>query len=97
MAVDAYTVMVLWHIITTAELRIHLTLTAATCKGSGMPTIEYNCKDCDHTFNGVVLRGEEGKKVPCPKCRSKAVIQSKPPTSLFNGISSFSTLSKDTN
>ncbi len=62
-----------------------------------MPTAEFKCQVCDHTFNRVVLRGEEDRKAPCPKCQGKAALVSKPPSSLFNGISNFSSLSKDTN
>jgi putative FmdB family regulatory protein len=62
-----------------------------------MPTIEYTCKACHHIFSRVVLRGEEDRPAACPKCRGKNALPSRAPESLFNGISSFSTLAKDTN
>ena len=62
-----------------------------------MPTIEYKCRECDQTFSRVVLRGDENQPAACPTCQGKTALPTSAPESLFNGISSFSTLSKDTN
>lgn len=65
-------------------------------KGS-MPTIEYHCPKCAHTFKQVVFRGDEKQPRPCPKCKSTEVKPSLRAESLFNGISNFSSLAGDTN
>jgi len=62
-----------------------------------MPSIEFKCRECGHAFSRVALRGEAARVIVCPQCRRKTAHPAKPPESLFNGISSFSTLSKDTN
>ncbi len=62
-----------------------------------MPTLDYTCPACKHTFKRVVLRGDEDRKTPCPNCRHKIVVPSETSASLFNGIANFSELSKDTN
>jgi len=62
-----------------------------------MPTIEYKCRNCDHLFKTVIFRGDKETKALCPKCKSP-LTKSLPKTeSIFNGISNFSTLVKDTN
>ena len=62
-----------------------------------MPTIEYHCAKCAHTFERVVFRGDEEQPGPCPKCKSTEVKPSLKAESLFNGIAHFSSLAKDTN
>jgi putative FmdB family regulatory protein len=37
-----------------------------------MPIFEYNCCNCDHRFETIVL-STHNKKVSCPKCDSRAV------------------------
>ena len=62
-----------------------------------MPTIEYTCQRCRHSFQRIVLRGEEIQPEACPECRfegAKPVLRT---TSLFDGIARFSSLSDDTN
>ena len=62
-----------------------------------MPTIEFKCEDCAHLFKAVVFRGDPEIEPSCPKCKgpnTKSLPQSE---SLFQGISNFSTLAKDTN
>jgi putative FmdB family regulatory protein len=36
-----------------------------------MPIFEYNCRDCDHHFEQIVLSA--GEKISCPKCASGVV------------------------
>jgi len=62
-----------------------------------MPTVEYRCRECEKAFSRVVMRGEEKKLAVCPLCRRKAARPLNPKSGLFNGISNFSNLSKDTN
>ena len=62
-----------------------------------MPTIEYKCEQCDHTFSRVALQGEKLEAKTCPACRRKSALPLKTSRGLFNGISSLSTLAKDTN
>ncbi len=41
-----------------------------------MPTYEYQCESCKHTFSLVQTIAEHDKgKVACPKCRKKDVKQ----------------------
>ncbi|MGE0086595.1 MAG: zinc ribbon domain-containing protein [Desulfococcaceae bacterium] len=62
-----------------------------------MPKIEYTCQKCAHSFQILVFRGDEAEPVFCPKCGSREVASAKSPTGLFDGIASFSSLSKDRN
>jgi len=62
-----------------------------------MPTIDYQCRECHHSFSRMVLRGEENRVGRCPNCRSKTARPIRPNRGLFDGISNFSNLSKDTN
>jgi putative FmdB family regulatory protein len=62
-----------------------------------MPNIEYHCRHCGHTFQQVVLRGEEKQPATCPRCKARDAQPAKSAESLFDGIASFSTLAKDTN
>jgi putative FmdB family regulatory protein len=62
-----------------------------------MPIIEYKCPHCGHSFNRMILKGDEPGSETCPECHRGKV---KPPTQyprLFEGIANFSTLAKDTN
>ena len=36
-----------------------------------MPIFEYNCRQCKHHFETIVLSSPE--KIACPKCQSSAV------------------------
>ncbi|MBM4260728.1 MAG: zinc ribbon domain-containing protein [Deltaproteobacteria bacterium] len=36
-----------------------------------MPIFEYNCSDCEHHFETIVLSTRE--KISCPKCDSRSV------------------------
>lgn len=41
-----------------------------------MPTYDYECQKCGHTFQRVEKISDHGtKKVKCPKCESKRVEQ----------------------
>ncbi len=42
-----------------------------------MPTYEYKCRDCGHTFEKLMTmhEHEQAKKPQCPKCRSNKVEQ----------------------
>ena len=57
-----------------------------------MPIYEYDCKDCHHTFEELVISGSE--PVKCPKCgtskvqRKMSVFCSSGPTKLDFGSSS---------
>jgi putative FmdB family regulatory protein len=33
-----------------------------------MPLYDYSCRDCDHTFEALILNGE---KAECPECHSE--------------------------
>jgi hypothetical protein len=59
--------------------------------------IDYTCRNCRHTFSRLVLRGEEEGPAVCPQCRNPRVLPTRASAGLFDGIASFSSLSKDTN
>jgi putative FmdB family regulatory protein len=61
-----------------------------------MPTIDYTCSHCGHSFQRVILKGEEDRPVTCPHCKARDAKPVKGAESLFDGIASFSTLAKDT-
>jgi putative FmdB family regulatory protein len=51
-------------------------------QGGTMPTYEYRCEKCGHTFTTVLSLNEHDKgRPPCPKCKSKKVEQ------VFSGVS----------
>lgn len=62
-----------------------------------MPSIECHCPECGYNFNRIFFRGDENKSVICPKCQCDKVKYSKSNPGLFDGISNFSSLAKDTN
>jgi len=62
-----------------------------------MPTIDYTCPCCDHSFKRVVLRGEMPTPATCPHCQTPDVKPLQGPKGLFNGIAPFSGLANDTN
>jgi len=62
-----------------------------------MPSVEYQCRECEHAFTRVVLRGEEKRLAVCPHCGRKTARPARMEKGLFNGISNFSSLSQDTN
>ncbi|MEZ4529132.1 MAG: FmdB family zinc ribbon protein [Desulfobacterales bacterium] len=62
-----------------------------------MPKLEYTCPKCGHSFQQLVFRGDEAQPVLCPKCGTSEVRSAKTPAGLFDGIASFSSLSRDTN
>lgn len=59
--------------------------------------LEYKCPQCGLSFSRVVLRGDEDVPASCPACAAAGVRPDKGPASLFEGISNFSSLAKDTN
>ena len=62
-----------------------------------MPKIDYHCEQCGHDFVRVGLQTEPVAGMQCPKCKGAQVKPVKGPARLFNGISNFSALAKDTN
>jgi len=62
-----------------------------------MPMIDYHCRACNQSFSRVVLRGEEDRLACCPSCHRETAQPLEPNRGLFQGISNFSNLSKDTN
>ncbi|MBI9086332.1 MAG: zinc ribbon domain-containing protein [Desulfobacterales bacterium] len=62
-----------------------------------MPTVEYQCPQCDHRFSRVALRGEAEPPAKCPNCGAVDVTAFRGASSLFDGIANFSDLAKDTN
>ncbi len=62
-----------------------------------MPKIDYHCEQCGHDFERVGLQGEPKTGMKCPKCKGAHVKAVKGSDRLFNGISNFSSLAKDTN
>ena len=41
-----------------------------------MPTYEYRCKSCDHTFSVIMTLTEREKEKPdCPKCKKKKNVE----------------------
>jgi putative FmdB family regulatory protein len=63
----------------------------------GMPMIEYTCGHCGHSFKRVTLLGETPHPAPCPECKASRVEPAKEAARLFKGISSSSSLARDTN
>ena len=61
-----------------------------------MPTSEFKCRRCGHTFQRLTLKGDDGIKVPCPKCHCRDVKPAMQSPRLFDGIAAFSSLAKDT-
>ena len=61
-----------------------------------MPSVEYTCEQCSHTFKRVILRGGTPPMERCPRCGSE-VKPDKSNAGLFDGIQPFSSLGKDTN
>ena len=62
-----------------------------------MPTCEYRCKACGHSFSRLVFRGDEAETETCPACGCREAVKAPQAESLFDGISNFSTLARDTN
>ena len=62
-----------------------------------MPTIDYICRECEHTFCRITLEGEDHGRHTCPRCKSTDLKASVQPTKLFKGIANDSSLAKDTN
>ena len=62
-----------------------------------MPKIECQCEACGEGFRRVVLRGEICPGLACPECHSRQIKVAADFQGLFDGISNFSTLAKDTN
>ena len=62
-----------------------------------MPTIDYSCPCCGHSFKRVTLRGEMPPPAVCPRCKAPDVKPLQGPAGLFDGIAPFSDLAKDTN
>lgn len=62
-----------------------------------MPSVEYNCRNCGHSFKRLVFLDDKEEKPLCPECKSPDVEKSLTAASLFKGISSLSSLAGDTN
>jgi len=62
-----------------------------------MPTIEYTCQCCGHSFKRVTLADEAPAAAVCPHCKAAEVQPIRSSTALFNGIAPFSRLADDTN
>jgi putative FmdB family regulatory protein len=62
-----------------------------------MPTIDYRCETCRHTFSRLVFRGDEDTAPICPACGGQTVAETTQAESLFDGISPASSLAKDRN
>jgi putative FmdB family regulatory protein len=62
-----------------------------------MPIKEYQCRQCGNNFKTVLFQGDEEKNPACPNCRSLDLERPNGSTSIFNGISNFSALAKDSN
>jgi putative FmdB family regulatory protein len=62
-----------------------------------MPTIEYQCQTCRHSFSRLVFRGDEAVAPNCPVCGSNVVSKRHQSESLFDGIAPSSGLAQDRN
>ncbi|MFZ0610823.1 MAG: zinc ribbon domain-containing protein [Desulfobacterales bacterium] len=62
-----------------------------------MPSVEFICSACGHTFSRVVFKGDDTPGTVCPRCGSDRIRTSPTSESLFDGIASFSSLSTDVN
>jgi len=62
-----------------------------------LPTADYTCKTCRHSFSRVVLRGEEDAPTECPRCRSRAVVRLPAAEGLFDGSAPLIRPGNDTN
>jgi putative FmdB family regulatory protein len=62
-----------------------------------MPSVEYKCRHCGYLYKKIFFIGDKEEKPLCPKCKSDDVIKSPAASSLFKGISSLSSMAKDTN
>jgi hypothetical protein len=62
-----------------------------------MPSIDSLCKDCGHAFTRLVFKGDDTLETVCPCCGSGSIKTQPISESLFDGIASISSLSKDVN
>jgi putative FmdB family regulatory protein len=62
-----------------------------------MPTIEYYCNRCGHTFQQLHFSGDAVAAPLCPQCRSDQVRKMPGQQKLFGNLPDSSTLSKDRN
>lgn len=62
-----------------------------------MPTVNYNCKQCRYSFKKIFMMGDKEEIPICPKCNSTNVGKSIAPERVFEGISNYSSMGKDTN
>jgi DNA-directed RNA polymerase subunit RPC12/RpoP len=62
-----------------------------------MPKIEYKCPYCGQLFSRMILKGDRPAGETCPRCHQRGVKPLTQSPRLFDGVCSFSTLSKDTN
>lgn len=60
-----------------------------------MPSEDYLCKDCGQTFTRLVFKGDDTSGTACPCCGSGSIQTQPISESLFDGIASISSLSKD--
>ena len=62
-----------------------------------MPSVDFLCKDCGHAFTRLVFKGDDTLGTVCPCCGSGSIKTQPISESLFDGIASGSSLSKDVN
>ena len=62
-----------------------------------MPSVDFVCKDCGHTFTRLVFKGDDTSGTVCPCCGSGSIKTQPISESLFDGIVSISSLLKDVN
>ncbi len=62
-----------------------------------MPKVNYNCNQCGYSYTKIFMMGDKEEMPICPKCKSTQVVKSKGPERLFEGISNYSSMAKDTN
>jgi putative FmdB family regulatory protein len=62
-----------------------------------MPSVDFLCKDCGHAFTRLAFKGDDTSGTNCPCCGSSRIKTQPKSESLFDGIISSSSLSKDVN
>ena len=62
-----------------------------------MPSVDFLCKDCGHAFTRLVFKGDDTSGTVCPRCGGGRIKTQPKSESLFAGITSFGSLSKDVN
>ena len=57
-----------------------------------MPTVEYICQACKHTFSRLIFLDDPVKKQRCPACGAENARLQPGQKNLFRGIANFSEL-----